>query len=153
MYIFFLQNFRKINFKNICGTHYWDNTVLVLSKDTSAPTVRENLESSDSIFTSGATFFFLNFCIQNFILNPEVGGICLLYTGTIFRVHLYIVYYRHRRIQRGHGIHGALPPPTIDFYIFNNNTRKNKNDTSYIRLSDWTIYCLNGLALANIHVL
>ncbi len=41
---FFLRNFRKINFKNICSTHYSDNTVLVSSDDTSAPTVRENLE-------------------------------------------------------------------------------------------------------------
>ncbi len=41
---FFLQIFRKINFKNICSTHYSDNTVLVSSEDTSAPTVRENLE-------------------------------------------------------------------------------------------------------------
>ncbi len=42
---FFLQNVRKINFKNICSTHYCDNTVLVSSKDTSAPSVRENPES------------------------------------------------------------------------------------------------------------
>ncbi len=41
---FFLRNFRKINFKNICSTHYSDNTVLVSSEDTSAPTVRGNLE-------------------------------------------------------------------------------------------------------------
>ncbi len=41
---FLLRNFRKINFKNICGTHYSDNTVLVSSEDISAPTVRENLE-------------------------------------------------------------------------------------------------------------
>ncbi len=44
-----LQNFipklRKINYKNVCSsTHYNDNTVLVSSKDTSAPTVIENLE-------------------------------------------------------------------------------------------------------------
>ncbi len=41
---FFLRNFRKINFKNIYGTQYSDNIVLVSSEDTSAPTVRENLE-------------------------------------------------------------------------------------------------------------
>ncbi len=41
---FFLQKFCKINFKNICSTRYSDNTVLVSSEDTRAPTVRENLE-------------------------------------------------------------------------------------------------------------
>ncbi len=41
---FFLQKFCKINFKNICSTHYSDNAVLVLFEDTSAPTARENLE-------------------------------------------------------------------------------------------------------------
>ncbi len=41
---FFLRKFRKINFKNIYNTHYSDNSVLVSSEDTSAPTVRENLE-------------------------------------------------------------------------------------------------------------
>ncbi len=34
----------KINFKNVCSTHYSDSTVLFSSEDTSAPTVRENLE-------------------------------------------------------------------------------------------------------------
>ncbi len=41
---FFLQNFRKINFKYICNIHYSDNTVLISFEDTRAPTVRENLE-------------------------------------------------------------------------------------------------------------
>ncbi len=41
---FFLRTFCKIHFKNICSTHHSDNTVLVSSEDTRAPTVRENLE-------------------------------------------------------------------------------------------------------------
>ncbi len=44
---FFVQKFRKINFKNVCSTHYSDNTVLVSSEDTSTCTVRENLESEE----------------------------------------------------------------------------------------------------------
>ncbi len=35
---------RKINYKNLCSTHFRDNTVLVSSDDTSATTVIENLE-------------------------------------------------------------------------------------------------------------
>ncbi len=34
----------KINYKNICSTHYRDNTVMVSYDDTSAPIVIENLE-------------------------------------------------------------------------------------------------------------
>ncbi len=41
---FFVRNFRKINFEKVCSTRYSDNTVLVSSVDTRAPTVRENLE-------------------------------------------------------------------------------------------------------------
>ncbi len=40
----FIRKLRKFNYKNICSTRYSDNTVLVLSKDTSAPTVIENPE-------------------------------------------------------------------------------------------------------------
>ncbi len=40
----FQTKLRKINYKNICSAHYGDNTVLVSSDDTSAPTVIENLE-------------------------------------------------------------------------------------------------------------
>ncbi len=40
--------------------------------------------------------------------------------------------------------------PLIDFYIFNNNMRKNKNDKLYM-LDKVNNYRLNGLALANIH--
>ncbi len=43
---FFLQKFfLKLTLK-ICNTHYSDYTVLVLSEDTSAPTVRENHSAS-----------------------------------------------------------------------------------------------------------
>ncbi len=50
---------------------------------------------------------------------------------------------------RSKGVMGYMPP-LIDFYIFNNNMRKNKNDKLYmlVRLNN---YSLNGLALANIH--
>ncbi len=42
---FFLRKFLlKLTFKTYVNTHYSDNTVLVSSEDTSALTVRENLE-------------------------------------------------------------------------------------------------------------
>ncbi len=49
---FFIWNFRKINFKNICSTHYSDSTVLVSSEDTSTSTVRENLEYENQFWMS-----------------------------------------------------------------------------------------------------
>ncbi len=48
------------------------------------------------------------------------------------------------------GGHVGNIPPLIDFYVFNNNMRKNKNDKLYmlVRLNS---YRLNGSALANMH--
>ncbi len=52
----------------------------------------------------------------------------------------------HQRIQGDM----RYMPPLINFYIFNDNMRKNKNDKLYmfVRMNN---YCPNGLALVNIH--
>ncbi len=120
---FFIRNFRKINFKCVCSIHYSDNTVLVLSEDSSAPTVRENLEyGSCTIYPTFRHKLWIKLYVLLIMFDYFFKNLSTNYIRQLgFPVSGASPLVKGLRLNLGH-----IFKKILNFFILNKKKRKNK---------------------------